>query len=197
MPWREAARNRGAMRRPSLLALLVPASLLSACIVEAPGGSSPNERRQAVVTQVPALSVRNGANLGDKVELVGATVNPGRVSPGDATRVTVYFKVLEPLEDDYLVFVHVEDAEGRMERLNVDHKPAGGLYPTTQWKAGETVKDEFAFQLPSGAPARQLNLWLGLWDPKTDARLELKNPDAVRNDGRSRILLVQVPVEQQ
>lgn len=185
------------MRRSTLLALLVPASLLSACIVEAPGGSSPNERRQAVVAQVPPLSVRNGANLEDKVELVGATVNPGRVSPGDATRVTVYFKVLKPLEEDYLVFVHVEDAEGRMERLNVDHKPAGGLYPTTQWKAGETVKDEFAFQLPAGAPARQLNLWLGLWDPKTDARLQLKNPDAVRNDGRSRILLVQVPVEQQ
>lgn len=197
MPCREAGRNRGAMRRPTLLALLVPASLLSACIVEAPGGSSPNERRQAVVAQVPPLSVRNGANLEDKVELVGATVNPGRVSPGDATRVTVYFKVLKPLEEDYLVFVHVEDAEGRMERLNVDHKPAGGLYPTTQWKAGETVKDEFAFQLPAGAPARQLNLWLGLWDPRTDARLQLKNPDAVRNDGRSRILLVQVPVEQQ
>jgi hypothetical protein len=105
--------------------------------------------------------------------------------------------VLKPLEEDYLVFVHVEDAEGRMERLNVDHKPAGGLYPTTQWKVGETVKDEFAFQLPSGASPRQLNIWLGLWDPRTDARLQLKNPDAVRNDGRSRILLVQVPVEQQ
>jgi hypothetical protein len=185
------------MRRSTLLALLVPSSLLSACIVEAPGGSSPNERRQAVVTQVPPLSVRNGANLEDKVELVGATVNPGRIAPGEAARVTVYFKVLKPLEEDYMVFVHVEDAQGRMERLNVDHKPAGGLYPTTQWKPGETVKDEFSFQLPPGASPHQLNLWLGFWDPKTDARLQLKNPEAVRNDGRNRLLLVQVPVEQQ
>ncbi|WNG34581.1 hypothetical protein F0U61_13720 [Archangium violaceum] len=184
------------MRRPSLLPLLVSVSLLSACIVEAPGGASPNERRQAVVTQVPALSVRTGANFGDSVELVGATVQPGRLAPGEAARVTAYFKVLKPLEEDYTIFVHLEDAEGRMERINVDHKPAGGLYPTTQWKVGETVKDEFSITLPPGASARQLNLWLGFWEPKTDERLQLKNPDAVRNDGRSRILLVQVPVVQ-
>ncbi len=183
------------MRRPSLFALLVPAALLSACIVEAPGGASPNERRQAVVSQVPALSVRTGANFEDKVELVGATVQPGRIAPGEAARVTAYFKVLKPLEEDFMIFVHVEDAEGRMERLNVDHKPAGGLYPTTQWKVGETVKDEFNIVLPPGASARSLNLWVGFWQPQTDARLQLKNPDAVRNDGRNRILLAQVPVE--
>ncbi len=50
------------MRSP-LLSLLVPAALFSACIVEAPGGSSPNERRQAVVAQVPPLAVKNGAIL--------------------------------------------------------------------------------------------------------------------------------------
>ncbi|HEX8821645.1 MAG TPA: hypothetical protein VF794_17100 [Archangium sp.] len=185
------------MCRPTLLSLLASASLLCACIVEAPGGSSPNERRQAVVAQVPTLQVRNGANFEDKVELVGATVQPGRIAPGELARVTAYFKVLKPLEEDYMVFVHIEDAEGRMERLNADHKPAGGLYPTTQWKVGETVKDEFNIGLPAGAPARALNLWVGFWDPKTDARLQLKNPEVVRNDGRSRILLVQVPVEQQ
>ncbi len=185
------------MRRPSLLALVASASLLSACIVEAPGGSSPNERRQAVVAQVPPLSVRNGANFEDKVELVGATVQPGRIAPGEVARVTAFFKVLKPLEDDYMVFVHLEDPEGRMERLNVDHKPAGGLYPTTQWKVGETVKDEFSIALPSGASARAVNLWVGFWQPSTDARLQLKNPDVVRNDGRSRVLLVQVPVAQQ
>jgi hypothetical protein len=96
-----------------------------------------------------------------------------------------------------MVFVHIEDPEGRMERLNADHKPANGLYPTTQWKVGETVKDEFNIALPAGASARAINLWVGFWQPQTDARLQLKNTEAVRNDGRNRILLVQVPVAQQ
>jgi hypothetical protein len=182
--------------RLKLSSVLLPSVLLlgPACIVEAPGGASPQERRAATVAQVPPLSLRNGANLGGKVELVGATVQPGRLTPGEQAKVTLYFKVLQPLEEDYLVFVHVEDAEGRMERMNVDHKPAGGLYATSQWKPGETVKDEFAIYLPAGPGPRALNIWLGLWEPRTDSRLRLTNPDAVRNDGRDRILLGQVPV---
>jgi hypothetical protein len=83
-----------------------------------------------------------------------------------------------------------------MERMNLDHKPANGLYPTTQWKPGETVKDEFSLYLPAGIQARAVVVWMGLWDPRTDARLPLTNPEAVRNDGRHRIQLAQVPVAQ-
>jgi hypothetical protein len=185
------------MRLPPLNVLWSAAVLLgtsSACIVEAPGGASDQERRAATVAQVPPLSLRSGANLGGKVEVVGASVQPGRIAPGDQARVTVFFKVLQPLEEDYLVFVHVEDADGRMERMNVDHKPAGGLYATTQWKPGETVKDEFVVSLPPGASPRSLNVWMGLWDPRTDSRLPLTNPQAVRNDGKGRLLLAQIPV---
>lgn len=182
------------MPRPASLALLLcVSSLTPACIVEAPGGASPSERRQAVVAEVPPLSVKGGANFEDAVELVGASVQPGRITPGDVARVTVYFKVLKALEEDYTIFVHVEDAE-RADRNNVDHKPAGGLYPTTQWKPGETVKDEFSFTIAGTSAARTINLWMGFWDPKTDGRLRLKNPDAVRNDGQNRILLMQIPV---
>jgi hypothetical protein len=59
------------------------------------------------------------------------------------------------------------------------------------------VKDEFNIALPAGAPSRAINLWVGFWQPRTDTRLVLKNPDAVRNDGHNRILLVQVPVAPQ
>ncbi|MFP2911030.1 hypothetical protein ACLESD_39545 [Pyxidicoccus sp. 3LFB2] len=182
--------------RLKLSSVVLPSVLLlgTACIVEAPGGASPQERRAATVAQVPPLSLRNGANLGGKVELVGATVQPGRLTPGEQAKVTLYFKVLQPMEDDYLVFVHVEDVEGRMERMNVDHQPAGGLYATSQWKPGETVKDEFNVYLPAGASPRALNIWLGLWEPRTDSRLRLTNPEKVRNDGKDRILLGQVPV---
>ncbi len=80
--------------------------------------------------------------------------------------------------------------------MNIDHKPSNGLYPTTQWKAGETVRDEFTLYLPPNTPSRGLNIWLGLWEPRTDTRLKLLNPEAVRNDGKDRVLLAQVPVAQ-
>lgn len=182
--------------RLSTLSLVLPVALFCACIVEAPGGATEAERRQATVPQVPPLALRNGANLGGKVEIAGATIQPGRVVPGEPARVTIFFKALQPIQEDYLIFVHVEDPEGRMERMNLDHKPAQGLYPTTQWKVGETVKDEFALYLPPGVSTRAVNLWMGLWEPRTDARMPLTNPEAVRNDGKHRILLAQVPVAQ-
>jgi hypothetical protein len=64
------------------------------------------------------------------------------------------------------------------------------------WKLGETVKDEFTLYLPPNAQTRALNVWLGFWDPKMDTRLPLTNLDKVRNDGRHRTLLAQVPVAQ-
>lgn len=165
------------------------------CIVEAPGGASPAARRQATVAQLPPLTVRSGANFEGKVEVVGASFQPGRAVPGEPVKVTLFFKVLAPLTEDYLVFVHVEDAAGRAERLNLDHRPAGGLYPTSAWRVGETVKDEFSFTLPTRAPVPEnLSLLFGFWQPETDTRLKLSNPEAVRNDGSNRVLLAQLPV---
>lgn len=170
--------------------------VLSSCIVEAPGADRSNvERRQAVVAAAPPSSTQVRANLGGKVELTAATVTPGRVRRGESFQVAAFFKVLEELAVDYTVFVHIEDAEGRMDRLNADHRPVGGRYPTTDWKKGETIRDEFIVTLPPGATARALNIFVGLWDPLTDTRVSVANPNETRHDGRDRVLLAQVPVE--
>ena len=42
--------------------------------------------------------------------------------------------------------------------------------------------------------AERITRALGLWEPRTDSRLRLTNPETVRNDGKDRILLGQVPV---
>jgi hypothetical protein len=180
--------------RLSCLSVVLSTVLLGACIVEAPGGTSDAERRQATVQQVPPLALKSGANLGGKVELVGGSVTPGRIVKGEPARVTVFFKVLQPILEDYTIFVHLEDSEGKMERMNIDHKPSGGIYPTTQWKPGETVRDDFNVYIPPGSSVRSVTLWMGLWEPRSDTRMKLTNPDAVRNDGKDRILLAQIPV---
>lgn len=166
------------------------------CIVEAPSGESARSpvAKAATVTQAPPLPVKVGANLQDTVELVGATLSPGRAAPGETVKVTAYYKVLQEMEVDYVIFVHADDADGRTDRINSDHRPVSGSYPTTKWKKGETVKDEFSLYVPPGIQARSLNLYMGFWDPKTDARLALKNTDQVRSDGNNRILVTQVPI---
>lgn len=176
-------------------AFVAAAVVCVSCIVPAP--SEKAQERAAQRAPAPPLEVKNGANLEDKIEIVGATITPGRAVPGDSLKVSTSYRVLDTLPSDYMIFVHIEDVDGRIERLNADHAPVGGSYPTSKWQKGETVRDDFTIYVPPGAPIRGINVLIGFWDQKTDSRLKLKNTDAVRNDGNNRILLAQVPVTAQ
>ena len=177
------------MRRAFTLVSLL--TVLPACIVEAPTSEKSGAPAQSARSQPKPVPVKNGAVLGDLAELVGATFAPPSVAAGDSTRVVLVFRVIKPTAEDWQVFVHVEDAEGRGERLNADHSLR---MPTTSWKPGEVVQDEFALSLPQGWRARAVNVFVGLWLPSTNARMKVRNPETVRTDGSDRVLLVQLPV---
>jgi hypothetical protein len=176
------------LRAFTLVSLL---SFLPACIVEAPTSEKSGAPVQSSRGQVKAVPVKNGAVLGDLAELVGATFAPPSVSSGDTTRVVLVFRAIKPTQEDWQVFVHVEDAEGRGERLNADHPLRT---PTSAWKPGEVIQDEFALTLPPGWKSRAVNVFVGLWLPTNNARMKVRNPEAVRTDGNDRVLLVQLPV---
>ena len=181
------------MLRAAVLSLLV----MSGCIVEAPTGEpAPKERPRATSSTAKTTTVRSGANLGDQVELVAFSITPGELIPGEIAQAQLLLKALQVPDRDWQIFVHVEDGEGRSGRMNLDHSPAGGRHPSTQWKKGDMVRDEFTVPLPADLDASSLNFWVGLWDPKTDQRLTLKNKDAVRHDGKDRIMVANVPVAQ-
>lgn len=175
-------------------------SLASGCIVEAPGsnnvsGAAAAAPPKTTIINAPPTTLKLGANLEDKIELVSAQIDPGSALPGEMVKVTTTYKVKEPLAQDYMIFVHVEDPDGRQQRMNYDHPPAAGR-PTSDWKKDETVTDTFTMQVPAGSGLRSLNVYLGFWHPGTDTRLKLSNPQAVRNDGSNRILIATVPVRQ-
>lgn len=176
------------MRTTPLAAVL----LLSACIIEAPTkegtqGSAPK------LPPAPPAEVKSGANFGDAIELTSVILNPSRGVSGEPVRVTANFKVLSKIDRDYFIFVHVEDVDGRVDRLNVDHGPRK---PTSTWQPGELVQDVFDIPIPAQMPVRGLSLVLGFWDPKSDQRLPIKNPEQVPNDGRDRLFVAKFPVVQ-
>ena len=164
---------------------------LSACLVEAPTkeGAAPTAPK---LPPAPPAEVKSGANFGDAFELTSVILNPSRGVTGEPVRVTALFKVLNKIDVDYMIFVHVEDVDGRVDRLNVDHPPR--MKPTSQWQPGEIVQDVFDIPIPAGMPVRGLSLVLGFWDPKTDQRLAIVNKDQVSNDGRDRLFVAKFQV---
>ena len=175
--------------RTLLLACLVVCG--SACIVEAPTkegvqGTAPK------LPPAPPAEVRSGANFGNSFELSSVILNPSRGVLGESVRVNANFKVNQKPDRDWLIFVHVEDVDGRVDRLNVDHPPRAK--PTSAWEPGEVVQDTFDIPIPAGMQVRGLSLVMGFWDPKSDQRLPIVNKDAVPTDGRDRLFVAKFPV---
>jgi hypothetical protein len=180
------------MRRILFLLAIVPLG----CIVEAPGGDKQAPGASAAPRPgVRPGTVKNGANFGGKVELVGATFVPAVLVPGDVTQVKLFFRVLEPLTDDWQVFVHGEDPEGRGARTNFDHLPAGGRRPTSGWRPGEVIEDTFTIGLPPGTKQRVMDLWVGFWMPRSDSRLPVRNVDGGLQVDNDRVLLARLAVQ--
>jgi hypothetical protein len=174
--------------------LLLPLVLLHlGCIVEAPGGDKPSPGTSAASARpgTRPAGVKSGANFDGKVELLAAAFNPPVLTPGDVSEVKLYFRVLQPLPDDWQIFVHAEDPEGKVSRTNFDHVPKR---PTSTWRAGDTIEDTFNVGVPAGTAQRSVDLWVGFWLPRTDARLPVKNPEAVRTES-DRVLLARLLVQ--
>ena len=78
---------------------------------------------------------------------------------------------LKQLDQDYTLFVHVLDANGKMIGQQ-DAQPFGGQYPTGLWDVGERVRDVREIALP--AEARQLRIG---WYDASGARLPARKAD--------------------
>jgi hypothetical protein len=82
-------------------------------------------------------------------------------------RLTLYWQALTVPNDDYRVFIHVLDGQGRLV-AQFDGPPAAGAYPTLLWDPGEIIIDPHPLpDLPPGP--HRLNI--GLYQPQNGIRL--------------------------
>lgn len=115
-----------------------------------------------LVRSLPPSAIRSDVVVDRVVRFTGHRVESPVATPGGPpVRATLYWQCLAPIRDDLQVTVSVVDESGR-ERLRADHYPAGGRYPSYQWRPGDVVADELMIPLPPSLDAKRLTLWLGL-----------------------------------
>ncbi len=119
----------------------------------------------------------SGIDLGGRVQLLGYKLESG-FRPGDNLHLTLFWEAVAELDEDYTVFVHLMDVEGRVWRQK-DSQPASGFYPTTSWEKGEIVRDQYDVAIPAEAPPGDYRLEVGLYRAETGERLP-----ACAEDGR-------------
>jgi 4-amino-4-deoxy-L-arabinose transferase-like glycosyltransferase len=99
-------------------------------------------------TPVPAeeIACPLAYTLGERIELIGYRVPDSPPSPGDPLAVTLYWRALVEMDEDYTVFVHLLDrSETRVGQH--DGPPLSNDYPTSYWSPGEVLSDTHSIPL--------------------------------------------------
>jgi hypothetical protein len=99
-----------------------------------------------------------------------------------ATLLEVKWQALQPLTQDYTLFVHAFSSNG--ERAGqLDTMPLQGKLPTTRWPPGKVITDRLRIPLAAGAPSQGFRFELGWYQYQTGERLRTASDDKVVVDG--------------
>ncbi|HDQ74192.1 MAG TPA: hypothetical protein ENN19_19170, partial [Chloroflexi bacterium] len=107
--------------------------------------------------------------LGHQVVLEGYTLPDPLPAAGEPLTVTLYWRNVAPLLEDYVVFVHLFDGAGHLIAQG-DGPPMNGDYPTTYWMPDDVLADPHIVPLANGLPAGA-RLQVGLYRLGDGARL--------------------------
>jgi arylsulfatase A-like enzyme len=122
----------------------------------------PNNRTSDIIaaarlTEVPQMQYPLHIRFGDVLELLGYDLPETRVPVGSNYRATFYYRVLRRTRVPVFTSVYFEPLDGRRiwSWFQARHYPLYGRYPTTQWNAGEILRDEVILRVsPEVRPTR-------------------------------------------
>lgn len=167
-------------------------AILTGCIeqsAETPSEDDVKAARENVLTAPPArMKFPINADLEGKLVYLGMDIDTDTITPGRAFTLTHYWKVNEPVGEDWKLFVHLEAPGTKTNHLNADHIPIGGKYPVASWKKGEIIRDIHRASVPSSWRAPQVEIYTGIW--KGAQRLKVTSGPS---DSESRVLIARIP----
>jgi hypothetical protein len=133
----------------------------------APGETNANPLEAVLPAEVPVPQRPLHVDLEGKIEVVGLDIvdMAGKplefVSPGRKFRMRTILKVNAPVSADYDFFIHMDGQNRR--RHNGDHKVAKGRFPTSLWRAGDVVVDDFETTLEPNFGPGAYTIYFGLY----------------------------------
>jgi len=108
------------------------------------------------------------AIFGERIALKGYGMME-QVKPGDVLAVNLHWRAIAPLPENYHLFVHLLDQEGRLWAQKDSPKL------TSSWQPGEEMEDKQAMLLPHHIPPGQYQIVVGFYLLETGQRLTLSD----------------------
>jgi hypothetical protein len=126
----------------------------------------PKQAQQA--GQSPALP--DPIRFGSSIELVGLVLPTDDLHPEGDINLDLYWKANQGVSQDYVIFVHLLDAAGRIMTQS-DGVPYHGLYPTRAWRPDQIIIDARRLAAPAQGNRTPVSIAIGVYDPVTGDRL--------------------------
>jgi hypothetical protein len=105
-------------------------------------------------------------------------------------RITYFWQCLEEMEKDYTLDTEFEGHHGQTYRIDQSHQGVNGAYPTSMWRVGEVIREEYLVEVPADYPPIRYALWVGVQDG--EERLEVVSE--VEADEEDRVRLGEIEV---
>lgn len=134
-------------------------------------------------TSPPPIQHPWEVTLGQQIRFLGYDFHYPPYEPGGQVYLTLYWQALDRIDEDYTVFTHLLDSEGRL-RAQKDNPPVSGLLPTSAWEVGEIIQDRYIIPLDSDLPPGEYQLEIGMYQLETGQRLPIVNDEGQVVDSR-------------
>jgi hypothetical protein len=153
-----------------------PVVLVAALIALALLGSYDYLRPLTTNAPVPEAPL---AIFGDNQIALLSAVTAGPPGPAGQVTALVRWQALRPLDLDYTVFFHIVGPDGKRWGQQ-DTMPQGNRFPTSQWRPGQVVMDQYQATIAVDAPiSDDYRYFLGLYQWQTGQRLTTRTDDKV------------------
>jgi len=123
------------------------------------------------------LSLPTQLKYENQARLLGVTVTPERLIPGETVEVQACWEALNTIQQDYTVFVHLLGPENQIVAMRHTY-PGLGKFPTSLWPVGKAFCDTYKLPVEPDTDTPILyNLEVGLFNAETGGRLTATAPD--------------------
>jgi 4-amino-4-deoxy-L-arabinose transferase-like glycosyltransferase len=123
---------------------------------------------QALFIQYPRQ-----ADFSSGVRFLGYSLGGERFQPGDTLELTLFWKALEDLQEDYDFSLGLEDGGGKIW-ASIEGPPGGAEYSTSMWSGQQLVRSLQRLMVPAGAPSGTYRLVLSLHESSSASPVALR-----------------------
>src|SRR5690606_6247799 len=91
-------------------------------------------------------------NFDNQIELVGYSLSDLSPAAGESVELTLYWRGLREIEQDYVVFAHVINPATLSIYAGSDAQPANWTAPTSTWQPGNIIEDTHTLTINPDTP---------------------------------------------